>query len=80
MAGARHRGHVAMTIFEIEDQVGGPTRLTESDQTAYRLSRVYAEGWNVGRTAAGQDLMASNPYGTEPERARWEEGYLKATG
>jgi hypothetical protein len=52
--------------------------LTEADKTAYRLSRVYAEGWNTGRTMAGPNLAASNPYKTEPERGRWEEGYKKA--
>jgi hypothetical protein len=27
---------------------------------------------------AGPNLAASNPYKTEPERGRWEEGYKKA--
>jgi hypothetical protein len=48
--------------------------------TAYQLSRIYAEGWNYARTDSKNTGIASNPYRTEPERTRWNEGYAKASG
>jgi hypothetical protein len=58
---------------------------TESD---FRLSRIYAKGWNAaGRLtadeAAGLDdksVAALNPYASEADRVRWSEGFLKALG
>ena len=55
------------------------------DETAFRLSRIYAEGWNAGR---GLSLIESeerdggtlNPYTSEPQRSRWIEGFTSATG
>lgn len=54
--------------------------------SAYRLSRVYAEGWNKARDLSaneraqvdlsGPDTL--NPYAVEPQRARWMEGFTKA--
>lgn len=54
----------------------------------FRLSRVYAEGWNKARLLSAnetaalsiRDLVALNPYGAEPERSRWMEGFAKAIG
>lgn len=56
--------------------------------TAFKLSRIYAEGWNAAsRLSAdesdGLDLRgaaALNPYVVEPERSRWSEGFAKALG
>lgn len=53
--------------------------MTDADKTAYRLSRVYAEGWNCARAGPANKGIASNPYVTEPERTRWNEGYAKAS-
>lgn len=54
----------------------------------FRLSRVYAEGWNVARalSARERDVLedscaaARNPYTSEPERSRWRDGFKKALG
>jgi hypothetical protein len=53
--------------------------MTEADKVAYQLSRVYAEGWNYARSAGQKKGIGSNPYVTEPERTRWNKGYVKAT-
>jgi len=53
---------------------------------AFKLSRIYAEGWNAASrlSAAESDGMdpcgvaALNPYVMEPERSRWSEGFAKA--
>lgn len=55
---------------------------------AFRLSRVYAEGWNAAKKvpllgSCEFDPVGSavpNPYATEPERSRWAEGFAKAMG
>lgn len=57
-----------------------------SGDTAYRLSRVQAEGWNAARKIPAGDLAsldaaktdALNPHETDPERARWLEGFKSA--
>jgi len=46
---------------------------------AFRLSRIYAEGWNFARMGFPEKGITSNPYLTEPERTRWHEGYVKAS-
>ena len=53
--------------------------MTEADQRAFRLSRVYAEGWNAGQDAASRSRSITNPYRSEPERMRWSEGYAEAS-
>jgi len=58
-----------------------PTNLT-----AFRLSRVYAQGWNRARELSAKDRShvdlcgaeVLNPYAAEPERSRWSEGFFKA--
>ena len=51
---------------------------------AFRNSRVYAEGWNAARTLSCSvppgtlEPAASNPYASEPERSRWNEGFTQA--
>ena len=54
--------------------------------SAFKLSRVFAEGWNTARklpvTARDgltqQAIAELNPYANEPERTRWIEGFTKA--
>jgi hypothetical protein len=54
--------------------------------TSFKLSRIYAEGWNAasGLSAAESDGMDSrgvavlNPYAADPEKSRWSEGFVKA--
>lgn len=56
--------------------------------TTFRLSRVYAEGWNKARKLSAKErddvdvrrIAALNPYAAEPERSRWNEGFAKAIG
>jgi len=45
---------------------------------AFRLSRIYAEGWNFARMDLPKKEITSNPYVSEPERTRWLDGYKKA--
>ncbi len=53
--------------------------------TSFRLSRVYAQGWNAARqlsanTRADAATMAAlNPYTSEPERTRWNQGFANAS-
>ena len=54
--------------------------------TAFRLSRVFAQGWNRAHELSakdrayvdlcGEDVL--NPYASEPERSRWSEGFSRA--
>ena len=56
------------------------------DLMAYRLSRVYAQGWNKAHELSSKDRAqvdlcgaeVLNPYAGEPERSRWSEGFSKA--
>jgi hypothetical protein len=56
--------------------------------TAFKLSRIYAEGWNAANSLSANDrdglelwrVAALNPYVIEPERSRWSEGFTKALG
>ena len=43
---------------------------------SFRLSRIYAEGWNVARGPEAADKV--NPYSAEPERSRWQAGFASA--
>ena len=55
----------------------------ELDREAFRLSRVYAAGWNAalrGRTGAAAAAGRRNPYTSEPEKSRWNEGFRGASG
>jgi hypothetical protein len=50
---------------------------------AFRLSRLYAEGWNVANKLSSEEssnfstkkMAALNPYPVDPERAKWSEGF-----
>ena len=49
--------------------------------SAFRLSRVYAEGWNMARKLPAAEIASAvqrNPYSREPERSRWNEGFTLA--
>jgi hypothetical protein len=57
------------------------TRL--SPEALFRLSRVYAQGWNAARDASLRRGSAAgkaptNPHKSEPARGRWNEGYAAA--
>jgi len=43
---------------------------------AFRLSRIYAQGWNAARGLEGAAQV--NPYPAEPERGRWQAGFANA--
>lgn len=55
---------------------------------AFRLSRIYAEGWKMANALSSSEreglnarrVVARNPYASEPERSRWSEGFTKALG
>ena len=52
-----------------------------SDLSAFQRSRIYAQGWNAARgprTGSALRQDAANPYSTEPEKSRWNEGYANA--
>jgi hypothetical protein len=54
-----------------------------TDLSAFRRSRIYAQGWNAARDRSprtGTTLVqkAENPYTSEAERSRWDEGYANA--
>ena len=52
-----------------------------SDLSAFRRSRIYAQGWNAAREPrTGGTLRKDvvNPYASEPEKSRWDEGYANA--
>lgn len=44
--------------------------------TSFLLSRVYAEGWNAARGPEG--AKRANPYSAEPQRGRWQAGFVNA--
>ncbi len=49
-----------------------------STLSAFRRSRIYAQGWKAAREprigeALTQDVI--NPYPSEPEKSRWDSGY-----
>jgi len=54
-----------------------------ANAAGFRLSRIYAQGWNAARprsarTGTLQTHKVINPYTSEPERSRWDEGYANA--
>jgi hypothetical protein len=54
--------------------------VTDAAAISYRLSRIYAEGWNCARTDSRKADVTSNPYRSEPEQTRWNAGYAESTG
>ncbi len=65
-----------------------PKRENSASDGAFRLSRIYAEGWNTAKKVSFNDggefdtarVQALSPYKTEPQRSRWIEGFTKAIG
>jgi len=51
---------------------------TDDLQSAFRHSRIYAQGWNAARVVTLKGGPPSNPYPSEPERSRWNEGFAQA--
>ncbi len=54
-----------------------------ANAAGFRLSRIYAQGWNAGRTRSARTgtleiQKVINPYTSVPERNRWDEGYANA--
>jgi hypothetical protein len=52
-----------------------------SDSSAFRRSRIYAQGWNAARELRTGGVLRKdviNPYAAEPEKSRWDEGYANA--
>ena len=52
-----------------------------SELSAFQRSRIYAQGWNAARgprTGSRPRRDVVNPYSTEPEKGRWNEGYANA--
>lgn len=47
-----------------------------ADVAAFRLSRIYAQGWNTARTAKSAEH--ANPYPANPERGQWQAGFADA--
>lgn len=53
---------------------------------AFRLSRIYAAGWNDAQTIGEEDaaaftaakIAAMAPYADQAERDRWVEGFVAA--
>jgi hypothetical protein len=54
-----------------------------ADPTAFRLSRIYAQGWNAARQArldnAKPVAAAAGPYAADPERASWQRGFSEGS-
>jgi hypothetical protein len=57
-----------------------------TDLSAFRLSRIYAQGWNRAHELSVKDRAhvefcgaeMLNPYAADPERSRWSDGFSKA--
>jgi hypothetical protein len=57
-----------------------------TDSEAFRLSRIYAEGWNAANKLAASECDALdlekmamlNPYALESDRSRWTKGFTRA--
>ena len=60
--------------------------MTITNSETFRLSRIYAEGWNVANRLATREvealdlskLLKLNPYTLEPDRTRWTSGFTEA--
>jgi hypothetical protein len=61
-----------MAVHGKHPQMTDPTPASALASSAFRQSRIFAEGWNAAR---GSAKPAPNPYVNEPERSRWLEGY-----
>ena len=53
-----------------------------SPEDQFRQSRIYAQGWNAARSwslehGPAPAKPAANPYASEPDKSRWDEGYAE---
>lgn len=53
-----------------------------SPEDHFRQSRIYAQGWNAARAwslehGSAPATPATNPYTSEPDKSRWNEGYAE---
>ena len=70
-------GDIAAVVASAMTIAAGPA--------SFHLSRVYAQGWNAARqlsadTPVDPKTMATlNPYTSEPERTRWNQGFVNAS-
>jgi hypothetical protein len=46
--------------------------------TPFRLSRIYAQGWNAARMPWKANSAPVNPYASEPEQSHWQAGFSNA--
>lgn len=59
-----------------------------TDSAIFKLSRIYAQGWNAANKLGAAELAdmdlsqvtSLNPYVSELERTRWNEGFTDARG
>jgi hypothetical protein len=57
-----------------------------TDTEIFKLSRIYAQGWNAANTISSNEYgeldplktAALNPYVAEPKRSRWNSGFQDA--
>ena len=57
-----------------------------TDVEIFKVSRIYAQGWNAANTISANDYgdldhvktAALNPYAVEPQRSRWSDGFQAA--
>jgi ribosome modulation factor len=71
---------------KMKKQVTSKKEIGAADQ-AFRLSRVYAEGWNAAKKESliesdggNGGRKTANPYAIDPQRSRWERGFADAMG
>jgi hypothetical protein len=75
--------------ISLASDIAKPERGTVTGtESAFVLSRVYAEGWNAAKKLSASEcdeldsagIAALNPYGTDAKRQRWSDGFAKALG
>ena len=57
-----------------------------TDAEIFKLSRIYAQGWNAANMISANayseldtvKTAALNPYAMEPQRSRWSDGFQAA--
>jgi len=69
-----------------EKLTAAPTKKASvMSSTDFRLSRIYAEGWNTAQKLSAEETddldskqASLNPYTSDPEKSRWNDGFAKA--
>ncbi len=57
-----------------------------ADATIFKLSRIYAQGWNAASKMPANEysdldptkLAQLKPHATDPEKSRWDDGFRDA--